>query len=88
LLDPELLTVEDFLKGTFSISTTLPERRMKNRDSNQNSSFLSVFSSYLLPYSPEVRIRVDPTKEEKIAMENAKQCVLACKISSMLSDLK
>ncbi|KAI8142216.1 hypothetical protein BJV82DRAFT_615987 [Fennellomyces sp. T-0311] len=88
LLPGSMLQVEDFLSGTTSIPLkpkTPPPSKQQNR---RDGSLLSTLSSYLLsPYSNDEAYRSDPTEEEVESTMCAVDCVTACKLEEMFTDM-
>ncbi|KAI9494797.1 hypothetical protein BDB00DRAFT_817115 [Zychaea mexicana] len=88
LLPGSMLQVEDFLSGTTSIPLkpkTPPPSKQQNR---RDGSLLSTLSSYLLsPYSNDEGYRADPTEDEIESTMCAVDCVTACKLEELFSDM-
>ena len=89
LLPGSMLEVEDFLAGTTMIllkAPVVPEVKDKVR---QDSSLLSTLSSYLLSssYSYE-SIREEPTPEEIESTRCTTDCVVACRLEELFSDIR
>ncbi|KAG0206857.1 GDP/GTP exchange factor for ARF [Mortierella sp. GBA30] len=89
LLPGSMLEVEDFLAGTTMIllkAPVVPEVKDKIR---QDSSLLSTLSSYLLSssYSYE-SVREDPTPEEIESTRCTEDCVAACRLEELFSDIR
>ncbi|KAF9952151.1 GDP/GTP exchange factor for ARF [Mortierella alpina] len=89
LLPGSMLEVEDFLAGTTMIllkQAVVPEVKDKIR---QDSSLLSTLSSYLLSssYSYE-SAREDPTPEEIESTRCTADCVAACRLEELFSDIR
>ncbi|KAI1297610.1 GDP/GTP exchange factor for ARF [Mortierella claussenii] len=89
LLPGSMLEVEDFLAGTTMIllkAPVVPEVKDKIR---QDSSLLSTLSSYLLSssYSYE-SAREDPTPEEIEATRCTADCVAACRLEELFTDIR
>ncbi|KAI8979713.1 hypothetical protein BDF20DRAFT_1000955 [Mycotypha africana] len=88
LLPSSMLQVEDFLSGTTTIplkpKTPKPIKQANRRD----GSLLSTLSSYLLsPYSSDESYYRDPTEEEVESTMCAVDCVAACKLEDLFSDI-
>ncbi|KAG0266994.1 GDP/GTP exchange factor for ARF, partial [Linnemannia exigua] len=89
LLPGSMLEVEDFLAGTTMIllkAPVVPEVKDKVR---QDSSLLSTLSSYLLSssYSYETA-REDPTPEEIESTRCTADCVAACRLEELFTDIR
>ncbi|KAF9987686.1 GDP/GTP exchange factor for ARF [Modicella reniformis] len=89
LLPGSMLEVEDFLAGTTMIllkAPVVPEVKDKVR---QDSSLLSTLSSYLLSssYSYE-SVREEPTPEEIESTRCTADCVVACRLEELFSDIR
>ncbi|KAF9398812.1 GDP/GTP exchange factor for ARF, partial [Mortierella sp. AD011] len=89
LLPGSMLEVEDFLSGTTMIllkAPVVPEVKDKVR---QDSSLLSTLSSYLLSssYSYETA-REEPTAEEIESTRCTADCVAACRLEELFSDIR
>ncbi|KAF9927841.1 GDP/GTP exchange factor for ARF [Linnemannia zychae] len=89
LLPASMLEVEDFLSGTTMIllkAPVVPEVKDKVR---QDSSLLSTLSSYLLSssYSYETA-REDPTPEEIESTRCTADCVAACRLEELFTDIR
>ncbi|KAF9184746.1 GDP/GTP exchange factor for ARF [Haplosporangium sp. Z 767] len=89
LLPGSMLEVEDFLAGTTMIllkAPVVPEVKDKAR---QDSSLLSTLSSYLLSssYSYE-SVREEPTPEEIESTRCTADCVAACRLEELFSDIR
>ncbi|GJJ73716.1 golgi-specific brefeldin A-resistance guanine nucleotide exchange factor 1 [Entomortierella parvispora] len=89
LLPGSMLEVEDFLAGTTMIllkAPVVPEVKDKIR---QDSSLLSTLSSYLLSssYAYETA-REEPTAEEIESTRCTADCVAACRLEELFSDIR
>ncbi|KAG0170045.1 GDP/GTP exchange factor for ARF [Apophysomyces sp. BC1015] len=88
LLPSSMLQVEDFVSGTTSIplkpKNPAPSRQQNRRD----GSLLSTLSAYLLaPYSNDETYRPDPTEEEVESTMCAVDCVVACRLEELFTDI-
>ncbi|CAO3672875.1 unnamed protein product [Rhizopus microsporus] len=88
LLPNSMLKVEDFLSGTTNIplkpKTPKPSKQQNRRD----GSLLSTLSSYLLsPYSNDEAYSRDPTEEEVEMTMCAVDCVSACKLEELFTNI-
>ncbi|KAI7850967.1 hypothetical protein BDC45DRAFT_516867 [Circinella umbellata] len=88
LLPGSMLQVEDFLSGTTSIPLKPKSPPPSKQQNRRDGSLLSTLSSYLLsPYSSDEGYRADPTEEEVESTMCAVDCVTACKLEELFTDM-
>ncbi|ORZ20667.1 hypothetical protein BCR42DRAFT_409247 [Absidia repens] len=92
LLPQSMLQVEDFLSGTTSIplkpKTPAPSRQPQQQQQRTDGSLLSTLSSYLLsPYPHDETYRTKPTDEEVESTLCALDCIGACRLEELFSDI-
>ncbi|RCH92537.1 GDP/GTP exchange factor for ARF, partial [Rhizopus stolonifer] len=88
LLPSSMLQVEDFLSGTTSIPLKPKSPKPAKQTNRRDGSLLSTLSSYLLsPYSSDETYYRDPTEEEVESTMCAVDCVAACKLEELFSDI-
>ncbi|CAO3591629.1 unnamed protein product [Absidia cylindrospora] len=91
LLPQSMLQVEDFLSGTTSIplkpKTPTPSRQQQ-QPQRTDGSLLSTLSSYLLSPTPyDETYRTKPTEEEVESTLCALDCIGACRLEELFSDI-
>lgn len=83
-----MLQVEDFVSGTTSIPLKPKSPTPPKPQNRRDGSLLSTLSSYLLsPYSNDVTYRADPSEDEVESTMCAVDCVAACKLEELFSDV-
>lgn len=88
LLPSPMLQVEDFLSGTTSIPLKPKSPKPVKQANRRDGSLLSTLSSYLLsPYSNDETYCRDPTDDEVESTLCAVDCVTACKLEYLFSDI-
>ncbi|KAI8641644.1 hypothetical protein BD408DRAFT_345726 [Parasitella parasitica] len=88
LLPSPMLQVEDFLSGTASIPLKPKSPKPVKHTNRRDGSLLSTLSSYLLsPYSSDETYSRDPTEEEVESTMCAVDCVAACKLEELFTDI-
>lgn len=88
LLPSSMLQVEDFLAGTTSIPLKPKSPKPVKQSNRRDGSLLSTLSSYLLsPYSSDESYYRDPTEEEVDSTFCAVDCVVACKLEELFTDI-
>ncbi|KAI8975006.1 hypothetical protein BDB01DRAFT_728565 [Pilobolus umbonatus] len=88
LLPSSMLQVEDFLSGTTSIPLKPKSPKPQKESNRRDGSLLSTLSSYLLsPYSSDESYYRDPTEDEVESTMCAVDCVTACKLEELFSDI-
>ncbi|OBZ90807.1 hypothetical protein A0J61_01144 [Choanephora cucurbitarum] len=88
LLPSSMLQVEDFLSGTTSIPLKPKSPKPAKQTNRRDGSLLSTLSSYLLsPYSSDETYYRDPTDEEVESTMCAVDCVTACKLEGLFTDI-
>lgn len=88
LLPSSMLQVEDFLSGTTSIPLKPKSPKPVKQTNRRDGSLLSTLSSYLLsPYSSDETYYRDPTEEEVESTMCAVDCVAACKLEELFTDI-
>lgn len=88
LLPSSMLQVEDFLSGTASIPLKPKSPKPTKQTARRDGSLLSTLSSYLLsPYSSDETYYRDPTEEEVESTMCAVDCVAACKLEELFTDI-
>lgn len=89
LLPSSMLQVEDFLVGTTLIPLKPKASPPPKQQARKDASLLSTLSSYLLsPYSGDDAYRADPTEEEVESTMCAVDCVVACRLEELFSDIR
>lgn len=89
LLPGSMLQVEDFVSGTTSIPLKPKSPPPSKQQNRRDGSLLSTLSSYLLsPYSSDESYRADPTEEEVESTMCAVDCITACKLEELLSEMR
>ena len=84
-----MLQVEDFLSGTTSIPLKPKSPPPSKQQNRRDGSLLSTLSSYLLsPYCSDEGYRADPTEEEVESTMCAVDCVTACKLEELFTDMR
>jgi brefeldin A-resistance guanine nucleotide exchange factor 1 len=88
LLPSSMLQVEDFLSGTTSIPLKPKSPKPAKQPNRRDGSLLSTLSSYLLsPYSSDESYCRDPTEEEVESTLCAVDCVVACRLEELFTDI-
>ncbi|KAI8095249.1 hypothetical protein BDF21DRAFT_405503 [Thamnidium elegans] len=88
LLPSSMLQVEDFLSGTTTIPLKPKSPKPAKQTNRRDGSLLSTLSSYLLsPYSSDESYSRDPTEEEVESTMCAVDCVAACKLEELFTDI-
>lgn len=88
LLPTSMLQVEDFLSGTTTIPLKPKSPKPAKQANRRDGSLLSTLSSYLLsPYSSDETYYRDPTEEEVESTMCAVDCVAACKLEELFTDI-
>ncbi|KAI8371498.1 uncharacterized protein BYT42DRAFT_595024 [Radiomyces spectabilis] len=88
LLPTSMLQVEDFLSGTTSIPLKPKTPVAPKQPNRRDGSLLSALSSYLLsPYSHDESYRADPTEEEVVSTMCAVDCIVACRLEELFTDI-
>ncbi|KAI9270638.1 hypothetical protein BDA99DRAFT_546097 [Phascolomyces articulosus] len=89
LLPGSMLQIEDFVSGNTTSIPLKPKSPPPSKQQNRrDGSLLSTLSSYLLsPYSSDEAYRADPTEEEVESTMCAVDCVTACKLEELFTDM-